>query len=121
MSTTTATVYDLDDCVDGSRSILVSDEEAREYLHAAVEWLDAVRVDAGGWVYLAHEVNRWYMLDQDELIDAGASLEHARGDWYSLWCATTGRQVMWCEEHERVGPCSAAHETRDYHPTSGRD
>ena len=65
---------------------------------AAVEDLDAVRVEGDVLVYRADETGEYYAIDEDEAAEYGAALLSGRGPAaYSLWCASTGREATTAE------------------------
>lgn len=70
--------------------IEVSREDA---IRAAVEHIRCVRLRGGQYVYRAEETGTWYRLTRDALAEAGAAILAGAGDWYSFWCASTGREM----------------------------
>lgn len=61
-------------------------------LEAAIERLGAEYDPAAdGWVYEAPESGELVILEEDELLEAGAAVLAGAPNWYSLWCARAGR------------------------------
>lgn len=82
-----ATCYDVVDGAERTRTVRVDRASA---IRAAAEYLDAEEAD-GEWRYTAAEDGAAvYRLSEQDMIDAGASIEHSQGEWYSLWCASCG-------------------------------
>ena len=62
-----------------------------EALQAAVEYLGAEYDQAdGAWTYRAPETGEVVLVDEDDLMAAGAAILSGAKDWYTIWCAETG-------------------------------
>ena len=63
-------------------------------LEAAIEHLGAW-YDPGseGWIYRAPESGELVILEEDELLEAGAAIMAGVPDWYTVWCANAGAPV----------------------------
>ena len=63
-------------------------------LEAAIERLGAeYDAEAGAWTYRAPESGELVLVDEDELLAAGAAVLAGVPNWYGLWCAETGAPV----------------------------
>lgn len=68
------------------------DGDPDDAIAAAANYLGAVRTERGH-IYLASETDEAFRLTRDEMIEAGAAILGGAGDWYSLWCSHTGREL----------------------------
>ena len=65
--------------------------DPHQALQAAVEYLGAAYdPDADAWTYRAPESGELVLVDEDELLEAGAAILAGVPDWYTVWCAETG-------------------------------
>lgn len=78
-------------CEDGVETWDTVDISEHEAIALAEDELGAVRADNGQWIYVADETDEAYWLSREEVLMAGAAIAAGREDWYSLWCAMTGR------------------------------
>ena len=63
-------------------------------LEAAIDYLGAEYApEAGAWTYRAPETGEVVLVDEDELVEAGAAVLAGAKDWYTIWCSETGAPV----------------------------
>ena len=63
-------------------------------LEAAIERLGAeYDAEAGAWTYRAPESGEAVLVEEEDLMEAGAAVLAGVPDWYTVWCAGTGTPV----------------------------
>ena len=81
------------------RAAWEGDSEAA--LQAAVEYLGAAyEPELDAWIYWAEEIGKLILLDEEEILEAGAAILAGAPNWYSLWCANMGAPLQPGKEEE---------------------